>query len=73
MQQLFELIGWSVLLPPVVQDHDGVGHNLLGLDPTALEHLLHDAWAQFVARQVRHRKPYNTASTASRRTTLPSL
>ena len=52
MQQLFELVGWSVLLPPVVQDHDGVGHNLLGLDPTALEHLLHDAWAQFVARQV---------------------
>ena len=37
-----------MLLPPVVQDH--------GLDPTALEHLLHDTWAQFVARQVRHRK-----------------
>ena len=53
---VLSLIGWSVLEPPFLRDHDAVVFNLLWIPMVLLEQLLFDAWLQHVSRMVRHRK-----------------
>eukprot|EP00435_Cladocopium_sp_Y103_P012354 s2527_g3.t1 len=48
-------IGWAVLEPPHVQDHDGRTWNLILIDNKTLRMVLQDAWLQFVASQVNHK------------------
>ena len=48
-------LGWSIN-PPFVLDHDGCEHHLLQLDAHCLQQLVHDAWLQYVAQLVQHRK-----------------
>eukprot|EP00438_Fugacium_kawagutii_P011104 Skav203175 [mRNA] locus=scaffold39:98339:103385:- [translate_table: standard] len=49
------VIGWSILDPPYVTDHDGHVWNLRWIDQRALHDLLQDAWLQYVASQTRHK------------------
>ena len=42
-------IGWAVLEPPLVLDHDGFEHDLLALPRQLLHDLLLDGWLQHVA------------------------
>ena len=49
-------VGWSVVNPPWCTDHDGLLVDLLACDKGTLQELLSDAWIQWVARQVTHRK-----------------
>eukprot|EP00438_Fugacium_kawagutii_P007293 Skav235687 [mRNA] locus=scaffold280:104397:105899:+ [translate_table: standard] len=53
---LFTQLGWSILDVPLFRDHDGCVHDLLRLPNSALDALLRDAWLQWVAQQVSHRK-----------------
>lgn len=52
---LLNSIGWQVLVPPMLQDHDGFCFNLLETSQGALRQLLHEAWLQHVAGTVRHK------------------
>ena len=53
---LFGTIGWEMLEPPWFRDHDGLHCNLLQLDQGTLDMLLYEAWLQWLAKQVSHRK-----------------
>ena len=44
-------LGWTVLNPPTLSDHDGFQFDLLGCSSGELMHRLEDAWAQSVAKQ----------------------
>eukprot|EP00435_Cladocopium_sp_Y103_P072449 s162_g40.t1 len=48
-------IGWAILDPPMVVDHEGHVWNLLTMDSKTLRTLLQDGWLQYVASQTRHR------------------
>eukprot|EP00435_Cladocopium_sp_Y103_P015024 s295_g3.t1 len=52
---LFGSIGWRVLQPPCIADHDGFIFDLFAISKGALEILLVDAWFQYVASQVNHK------------------
>ncbi len=54
-------INWHVD-PPYVVDHDNCRHHLLSLPCAALADLLTDAWFQYVARGVKHRKTMSDLS-----------
>ena len=49
-------IGWLLLEPPLIKDHNGCVHDLLDIDHKLLHLQLQDAWAQHAAKQVQHRK-----------------
>ena len=49
-------IGWLLLEPPLIKDHNGCVHDLLDIDHKLLRLQLQEAWAQHVAKQVQHRK-----------------
>ena len=48
-------IGWHILEPPWVVDHDQHTWNLLLMDDKSLDLLLRDAWCQYVAASVNHK------------------
>ena len=50
----FSMVGWSVVDPPWIADHHGYLHNLSTQDKSYLLARLEDAWAQHVARNVKH-------------------
>ena len=54
--ELFSQVGWSIRVPPIFTDHDGFTHNLFQISNNGLEALLQDAWYQYLATQVQHRK-----------------
>ena len=56
--EIFEQIGWSLLDPPWVLDHDFCKWNLLELPQALLHSLLEDAWVQRLAFEVSHRQDY---------------
>ncbi|CAE7673569.1 unnamed protein product [Symbiodinium sp. CCMP2592] len=49
-------VGWSILQPPWLLDHEGLRHNFLTVPQALLRRLLENAWLQFVARNHLHRK-----------------
>ena len=49
-------VGWSILEPPLLQDHEGLVHHLLSMPQALLIRLLEHAWLQYVASQHVHRK-----------------
>lgn len=51
----FSCIGWMVVDPPFVTDHNGRTWNLYMVDHKTLMNVLRDAWLQFVAGQVKHK------------------
>ena len=53
--ELTELLGWTVVAPPFITDHDGCTFNLQLIGGEYLDQLLYDGWLQHVARQVGHR------------------
>lgn len=53
--ELTELLGWTVVTPPFITDHDGCTFNLQLIGGGYLDQLLYDGWLQHVARQVGHR------------------
>ena len=53
---LFSMIGWTIEEVPFFRDHDGCRHHLLNLANSELDNLLLDAWLQWMANQVLHRK-----------------
>ena len=53
---LFGPLGWIVLEPPWIQDHDGVQFDLLTIDQGTLDVILFEAWLQGLAKKVAHRK-----------------
>ena len=53
---LFSKIGWSVLKPPCIQDHDGLVHDLMFCPSQLLRRLLEQAWLMYVSNQVQHRR-----------------
>ena len=55
LMQCFQMIGWSVIDPPMVADHEGLSWNLMYLDNKTLNTVLEDAWLQYVAAGVRHK------------------
>ena len=57
--EIFEQIGWSLINPPWVQDHDFCTWNLLDLPQSLLHMLLEDAWVQRLAFEVSHRRDYS--------------
>ena len=48
-------IGWAVVAPPLVQDHDGHVWNLHLIDTKTLTARLKDGWLQYVASQTKHK------------------
>ena len=56
--EIFEQIGWSLMDPPRVLDHDFCSWNLLDLPQSLLHSLLADAWVQRLAFEVSHRRDY---------------
>ena len=54
LMNFFGLIGWSVVDPPWIADHQGCLHNLITQDRGRPLVRLEDAWAQDVARRVKH-------------------
>ncbi|CAE7655752.1 unnamed protein product [Symbiodinium sp. CCMP2456] len=54
--QVLAQVGWSVLEPPVLLDHDGLAHHVLRAPQALLRRLLEQAWLRHVAFQHRHRK-----------------
>ena len=54
--QILGQIGWSVVSPPWLRDHDGNLFDVLRLDHKGLLALLRDGWLQYVAHSVTHRK-----------------
>ena len=51
-------LGWSVLAPPWLQDHDGCCFNLHLISSTTFDRLLCDAWCQKLSRDVGTRKDF---------------
>ena len=54
--QVLSPIGWRVLTPPWVRDHEGLEHDLLTCPTALIRRLLAHAWLQYVSHQHRHRK-----------------
>ena len=54
--QVLAQVGWSVQVPPVVLDQDGMEHHLLKAPLTLLRRLLEHAWLWHCAYQHKHRK-----------------
>ena len=54
LQLVLEQIGWHVVKAAWLCDHHGHLHNLAQVDLTLLKYLLHDAWLQYIATQVKH-------------------
>jgi len=54
--QTLNSIGWFIVTPPHVCDHNGDQHDLLLLNNSLLQRLLQDAWLWKVARQM-HQRP----------------
>ena len=52
---LLSRIGWSLLHPPLILDHDGFQHDLFALSNSLLEDLLLDAWLQHVSQQMKRK------------------
>eukprot|EP00435_Cladocopium_sp_Y103_P053661 s341_g17.t1 len=52
---LLSMVGWQVLEPPWIQDHDGFRHNLMTVPKQLLASLVYDAWMQYVATRVKHK------------------
>ena len=48
-------VGWQILDPPCIRDHDGFCFDLFEISAGALELLLYDAWLQYVSLQVTHK------------------
>lgn len=48
-------LGWSVVDPPYLLDHDGHRWDLYMVDDKTLVSLLEDAWLQFVASRTKHK------------------
>ena len=59
--QLFSRVGWSVLEPPQVMDHDGLVHDLVASPQLLLRRLLEQAWLMHVGQQVSHRATMSDA------------
>ena len=57
--EIFEQIGWSLIDPPWVQDHDFCTWKLLDLPQSLLHMLLEDASVQRLAFEVSHRRDYS--------------
>ena len=55
IMQLCSQIGWEILHPPFLRDHDGVLIDLQMIDHGALDSILQDAWLQHVSTQIKHR------------------
>ena len=49
-------VGWCILEPPWLLDHEGLRHNFLRAPLALLRRLLEHAWLQHVARSHNHRK-----------------
>ena len=48
-------IGWAIVEPPMIQDHEGHVWDLLTLDNKTLTAQLRDGWLQYVASQTKHK------------------
>ena len=48
-------IGWEILEPPMLRDHDGCEFDLFQLPRGALDLLLQDAWFQHIATRTNHK------------------
>eukprot|EP00438_Fugacium_kawagutii_P035741 Skav229335 [mRNA] locus=scaffold2596:64523:66364:+ [translate_table: standard] len=55
MMQCLQMLGWSIIEPPLLRDHEGFAWNLLLLDKKTLRIKLEDAWLQYIATQVNHK------------------
>ena len=53
--QVLSQVGWSVLFPPMVQDHEGLQHDLVGAPARLIRRRLEHAWLGFVAHAHQHR------------------
>ena len=53
--QVFSQVGWSIQVPPLVWDHEGLQHDLLRTPASLLRRRLEHAWLRFVACAHRHR------------------
>ena len=60
--QVMSKVGWSVLEPPWLQDHDGLSHDLRSCPPQLLRRLLEQAWLIHISQQVRHRATMSDAT-----------
>ena len=49
-------LGWTLCVPPLFKDHEGLTHNFLHMPLTLLKRLAQHAWLQWVSSQVRHRE-----------------
>ena len=54
LQHSFESLGWGIVEPPFVMNHEQHCHNLQQIDRRALLGLLQDGWLQNVAAKVNH-------------------
>ena len=54
LQHCLELLGWSIVDPPNVMDHEQHCHDLVLIDRKALIGLLEDGWTQYVASKANH-------------------
>eukprot|EP00435_Cladocopium_sp_Y103_P074403 s90_g48.t1 len=52
---LLNSVGWTILDPPLVQDHDGFTFDLFQLPRGGLDSLLQDAWFQHIATRTNHK------------------
>ncbi|CAE6971394.1 Pol [Symbiodinium sp. CCMP2592] len=55
LAEVLAQIGWAILEPPQVLDHDGLCHDLISLPEPSLRRMLQQAWLRFVAFQHQHR------------------
>eukprot|EP00438_Fugacium_kawagutii_P013679 Skav217092 [mRNA] locus=scaffold187:56956:86204:+ [translate_table: standard] len=55
LMQCFQCLGWSIVEPPIVQDHEGFRWNFRLLDDKTLHTQLADAWTQQVAARTNHK------------------
>ena len=56
MVEVLSQIGWSIVQPPMVIDHEGLCHNFVAMPGALLYRLLVHGWLQHVARCHTHRK-----------------
>eukprot|EP00435_Cladocopium_sp_Y103_P066420 s304_g28.t1 len=54
LMHLLHQIGWSVLTPPMIQDHEQHAWNLMLVDDKTLVTMLHDAWCQYISAMTKH-------------------
>ncbi|CAE7670476.1 unnamed protein product [Symbiodinium sp. CCMP2592] len=53
--QVLSQVGWAVLVPPLVMDHEGLQHDVLKAPALLLRRRLEHAWLRFVAFAHKHR------------------